>query len=463
MISKEIAEFAHGFDLADVPAEIVERSKYLILDAIGIAHASSQYDFAHKAMAALADFDPGDHGLIASDATAGMRDAMLINGILVHGLDFDDTHTAGVIHATASSLPCVMALGEKCDSSARQMLEAYIIAMEVSTRLGSVAKGGFHAAGFHPTGLIGIFGGTVAACRLLGLDVEQMQMAQGMALSMASGSLEFLEDGAWTKRMHPGWAAGAAVTAAIMAKNGFIGPKAAYEGRYGLYENYLAAHGQEADYALATRGLGEVWEIEDVAVKPIPACHFTHAASDAAAAVAREHRIEIDAIEQVRVKVPAGVVNVVCEPVKNKKNPQNSYDAQFSIPYIVASALITGDFQLRDLESDALFDANRLALAGRVDYEVDENADFPRFYSAEVIVHLKDGTTLTHREPINRGNKERPLSNRDIADKYEKNMALAVAPEKAEEIQRQIQRLDAADLSVRALTRTLGSTAPVPA
>ncbi|MFC3104747.1 MmgE/PrpD family protein [Salinisphaera aquimarina] len=463
MISKDIAEFAHAFDLAQVPDAIVERSKYLILDAIGIAHASGTHDFAHKAMATLADFGSGDHRLIGSDQTATMRDAMLLNGILVHGLDFDDTHTAGVIHATASSFPCVLALGEKCGSSAREMLEAYVLAMEVSTRLGAVAKGGFHAAGFHPTGVIGIFGCSVAACRLLGLSVEQTQMAQGIALSMASGSLEFLEDGAWTKRMHPGWAAGAAVTAAIMAKNGYIGPRAAYEGRYGLYASYLGPQNENSEHALATRGLGTTWEIEGVAVKPLPACHFTHAAADAAAEIQRRDNPSIDAIEKVRVKVPAGVVNVVCEPVASKKKPKNSYEAQFSIPYAVATGLLTGDFQLKDLEPEALGDSRRLNLASLVEYEQDPEADFPRFYSGEVCVHLKDGSTLSHREHINRGNKERPLSNADVEAKYRKNMAGPVSAEKTEEILAFIQTLDRSDVSCRDFARALANAATASA
>ncbi|MES1927583.1 MmgE/PrpD family protein [Salinisphaera sp. T31B1] len=457
MISQQMAEFAQNLKLENVPAGVVERAKYLMLDAIGIGYASGRHAFADKAIASLADLGPGEHRLIGQAATGSLRDAMLVNGVLVHGLDFDDTHTAGVIHATASALPCVLGLGEKCGSSTRDMLEAYVLAMEVSTRLGSVARGAFHAAGFHPTGVIGLFGCTLAAGRLLGLSVEAMQMAQGIALSMASGSLEFLEDGAWTKRLHPGWAAGAATTAAILAKNGFVGPKAAYEGRYGLFNIYLGGERDKAELGLATDGLGAEWEIEGVAVKPLPACHFTHAAADAAAIIHREHAPDIDAIERVQVKVPAGVVNVVCEPVANKQHPQNSYDAQFSIPYTVASGLITGDFQLRDLEDDALADSARLALAERVEYEIDPDADFPRFYSGEVIVHMADGSTLTHREEINRGNRERPLTNDEITAKYRKNMAEVTDSATADAVLADVIAMDQTDRDVRALAATLAN------
>lgn len=463
MISRQLAEFAHAFSLDDVPREIVTRAKYLILDAIGIAYASSGQDFAARALASVQAFGSGEHALIGFGDTASLRDAMLLNGVTVHGLDFDDTHTNGVIHATASSLPCALAMTEKHDVSARTLLETYVLAMEVSTRLGSVAKGGFHQTGFHPTGLIGIFGCTLAASRLLGSSVEQMQMAQGIALSMASGSLEFLEDGAWTKRLHPGWAAGAAATAAVLANNDFIGPKAAYEGRYGLYASYLNTRNAQADATLATSGLGDIWEIEGVAVKPLPACHFTHAAADAAAHIKRESGVRIGDIETVRVKVPEGVVGTVCEPVANKKQPKNSYDAQFSIPYIVATALKTGDFQLRDLEADALGDAERRALAQRVEYEIDDEADFPRFYSGEVVVELADGTVLRHREAVNRGNKERPLSNDEIVAKYEKNMVAADAQDRTQSILDAVKRLDEAGFASRDFAAALRAAETVTA
>ena len=192
-----------------------------------------------------------------------------MNGILVHGLDFDDTHSRGVIHATASSFPCASALADRDDADGETLLAAYVAAMEVATRLGSVAKGGFHQVGFHPTGLIGAFGCALAAAKLLGLDPQRATMAQGIVLSMASGSLEFLEDGAWTKRMHPGWAGVAGITAATLAKHGFVGPRGAYDGRFGLYASHLGSHFAQADLTLATEALGRSWQIDEVAVKPI--------------------------------------------------------------------------------------------------------------------------------------------------------------------------------------------------
>jgi 2-methylcitrate dehydratase PrpD len=326
-----------------------------------------------------------------------------------------------------------------------------VLGVEVAARLGAVAKGAFHQVGFHPTGLIGAFACALAAGRLMSLNEKQLVMAQGLTLSAGSGSLEFLEDGAWNKRFHPGWAAVSGITAAALARQGFVGAKRAYEGRFGLYASHLQSHFDPADLALATAGLGELWELQQVAVKPYPACHFVHACVDAAVTLTREHKLDAKEIEQVRALVPAEVVKTVCEPAANKRRPANSYDAQFSIPYTVAAALRRGQFTLDELEDDALGDADTLALADRVQYEIDPATTFPRHYTGEVIVTLRGGRTLRHREAVNRGNGERPLSEADIIEKYRSNAARAISRDKAQAVETLLLSLDqAADVGALA-------------
>ncbi|TAL53198.1 MmgE/PrpD family protein [Pandoraea sp.] len=449
-IAPQLAGFALGLQLDQVPAAVRERAKHLLLDAIGLAYASHDYDFAQVSLRAMQALGSGPATVIGHGRLLQPRDAMLMNGVLVHGLDFDDTHSRGVIHATASIFPCVLGSAERVAASGAQMLAAYIAGMEVATRVGAVAQGGFHQVGFHPTGVAGVFGCAVAAARLDGLNARQAAMAQGIALSMASGSLEFLQDGAWTKRIHPGWAAGAGMTAAVLAKQGFIGPQAPYEGRFGLYASYLGEMRAQADLSLATAGLGQQWQIEEVAIKPIPACHFTHAAADAAVALHNQLGTEgsasfaqsIAGIARVRVKVPQQVVKTVCEPVANKRRPANSYEAQFSIPYIVASGLLKGRFTLDELEPAALADAAVLALAGKVDYEIDPDSTFPRHYTGEVILEMNGGRQLSHREAINRGSADRPLTNHDISDKYFINAKRALPESRAAQIRETVLSLE---------------------
>ena len=281
----------------------------------------------------------------------------------------------------------------------------------------------------------------------MGLSAHALAQAQGVVLSMASGSLQFLEDGAWTKRLRPGWAAQAALTAATFAAHGVPAPSAAYEGRYGLFNLYLGAAGHaNADLSLATAGLAadgacSTWETLDIAVKPFAVCHFSHACADAAIAL---HRSGIDAsrIRSVQAIVPAGTVPVVCEPLAAKRRPQGDYDAKFSLPYAIASGLLRGRLGLQDLTPAAYTDPAALALMDRIAYEVDADTTFPRHYTGELRVTLDDGSVLTHREAVNRGHAERPLSNADVRDKFLANATLHFPPAHAQAVCDQVLALD---------------------
>ena len=435
-ISETLANFTHALRPEQVPDEVSERAKHLILDAIGCALAARGETFATTladATQALSPKTPDGSGVIGFTQRLPLRDAAMLNAMLAHGLDYDDTHMAGIVHLTVSVMPTLLALCGQRRSDGATLLTAYIAAIETGARIASAAKGGFHAKGFHPTGVVGAFASTLAAGRVMGLSPTQLAQAQGVVLSMASGSLQFLEDGAWTKRLHPGWAAQAALTAATFAAHDMPAPAAAYEGRYGLFNLYLGASGRTtADLSLATAGLGTdgscaTWETLNIAVKPFAVCHFSHACADAAIAL---HRGGLDAstIRSVQARVPAGTVPVVCEPLAAKRWPQGDYDAKFSLPYAIASGLLRGRLGLQDLTQAAYTDPATLALMDRVGYEVDTASTFPLHYTGELRVTLDDGRVLTHREAVNRGHAERPLSNEEVRDKFFDNATIHFPP-----------------------------------
>ncbi|WP_270937942.1 MmgE/PrpD family protein [Falsiroseomonas oryzae] len=439
-----LARFAARLQDADIPAEVRRRAAHHLLDAIGIAFASSRMDFAHRTLTAVRGLGgSGEVPVIGMPARLSPRDAAMVNGLLVHGLDFDDTHLGGVIHPTASVFPAVFSTAMSTGASGAEMVTAYIAGVEVANRLGAVAKGGFHKVGFHPTGMVGVFGCTLAAGRLMGLTERELTHAQGIALSLASGSLEFLEDGAWNKRLHPGWAAQAGMTAAALARQGFVGATNPLSGRFGLFNSYLGPLSANCDMALATAGLGRVWEIARTSVKPYPACHFTHACVDAALAL-RAQGVRVEDIAAIEALLPEGVMGVVCEPEANKKRPANGYDAQFSIPFLVAAALVRGRLTLAEVEGEALSDAAILEVANKVTSLPDPDSPFPRAYSGEVVVKLKDGRTLRHREQVNRGAPDRPLADADIVEKFRGNAALALSAANAARVEAAVLGLDAA-------------------
>ena len=463
-IAADLAAFAAGLRYEDIPGRIRIRARHLILDAVGIALASHRFDFAGASLRGIealagagpADAAAGEATVIGHPRRLPLRDAALANGLLVHGLDYDDTHVPGIIHATASAFPCTFALGERLGASGEDVLAAYVVAVEAGARIGSVPRGGFHSQGFHPTGLVGAFGCALGAGRLLGLDAGRLAMAQGVALSTASGSMEFLEDGAWTKRLHPGWAAVAGITSAYLAGDGFVAPGLPYEGRFGLFRTHLGAPARgNCDFALATHGLGETWELDRVAVKPFPACHFLHGCADAAIAIARGHDLDPGEVEEVTALVPEETIATICEPAANKVRPISDYDAKFSVQYAVAASLVRRAFGLAELEEDALGDRRILDLAKRVRYRPDPASAFPRAFSGEVVVRTRDGRELRHREEINRGADERPLTNGEIAEKYMDNARLTVDGPKAIAIRDAVLGLDRCE-DVRAVAKVLG-------
>jgi len=211
--AQELAGFSMRLKFDDIPAAVRERAKLLILDGIGLGLASHAYDFGPVSLAGVAKLaGSGDCSVIGSALKLPLRDSVLANGILIHGLDFDDTHIEAIVHPTAACLPCALSLSEHLGLPGADLLTAYVAGMEAAVRLGMAIRGGFHHVGFHATGVISHFSSTIVAAKLMGLTDAQAVAAQGIAASTASGVQVFLEEGAWTKRFHPGWGAVAGIT-----------------------------------------------------------------------------------------------------------------------------------------------------------------------------------------------------------------------------------------------------------
>lgn len=454
-IASQLADFTGNLRLDAIPRDIIDKSKLLLLDMVGAALASSSFDFGKRAVHGLLVFGTGPSTVIGFRERLALRDAVLVNGILVHGLDYDDTSIYGRVHPSSSCGTTALGLGSHLSVNGTELLLSYIAALECTVRLGAVVKGGFQQRGFHPTGVVGTFGATIAAGRLLGLSASELAMAQGIALSMAAGSQEFATEGAWTKRMHPGWAGAGGITAAALAKGGFIGPKLAFEGKRGLYKLYLGDLAAQCDLALATDGLAADWQIETIAFKPIPACYFNVPTIDAAIRLAEQHQLRASDIAHVRALLPQAAVNLVCEPKSAKRRPHDSYAAQFSIYFTTAAALIRRRFTLDDLENAALHDPEILSLADRVEYAVDDKTTFPKFYSGAVIVTTRDGRVLEARDDMNRGAPERPLSEAEIVAKFASSAERVFAPAKVARLTETILNIDRLD-DVTTLTQQLG-------
>ena len=387
-----LAAFASGLSLDDIPPAVAERAKALALDLLASAvRARTEAESTPSVLAAIARL-----GLDGEGACTVMGDprgyappvAALLNGVLGHSLDFDDTHAESSLHPSAPVVPAALAAGELVGADGAAVLAAIVAGYEVCCRLGLALDPAAHyARGFHPTATAGTFGAAAAAGSVLGLTSDQMVSAFGVAGSQAAGSLQFLQNGAWNKRWQVGQAAMNGLIAATLAAEGFRGSAEAIEGRHGLLAGYTDAPHPER----AVAGLGQDWETLKIAVKPYPSCRYTHAALDGLIALRREHGLTGDDVVALEVGLHRSGVVLVGEPQAAKRRPRNVVDGQFSMAFCAAAALDQGSFGWDDYRRlgepgiDALCDT----VSVRRDEKVEAAAPHP--FGARIRLQTRKG------------------------------------------------------------------------
>ncbi|WP_157574371.1 MmgE/PrpD family protein, partial [Nocardia jejuensis] len=357
---------------------------------------------------------------------------------LAHAMDFDDTHLPSVLHPSASVVPAALAVAESVGAGGAALLDAIAAGVEITVRLGmagyddALGNSVFFERGLHATAICGAVGGAAAAAMLSGLSTEGIAHAMGIAASMGSGLLEANRTGGTVKRVHCGWAAHGAVTAAQLARHGLTGPPTVIEGRFGLLQAFC---GDDAHPEVIVAGLGEDWELPGVFFKPYPCNHFTHAGIDAALRL-RARGVTADAVVRLVLGAPTPVLRTIGEPADSKRSPESGYHAAFSGPYTVAAALLGGGglgvFH-QDFTDAAVRDPERLALAAKVECVADPRSDeiFPHQFPAVLTAELHDGRTLVERVEVNRGGPGNPLSAEELALKFELNTASVLTPSQA--------------------------------
>lgn len=431
-LAETVGQFAAGLRLEDLPEGVVRAAELHLADGYGVALAGCGHPFAGPVLRVVQETGGRPQATVwATGRRTSAAMAALANGTIMHGLDFDDTHTEAIVHATAVIAPAAFAVGEWCGASGAEVLAAAVAGYEVVVRIGLAAPGRFHASGFHATAVCGAFGAAVTAGRLLGLDPSQIANALGIAGSQAAGIHEFSVDyGSWMKRFHAGWAAHAGVVAAQMARAGFTGPTTVLEGGWGFFATHLPEGSWDADAVVD--GLGERWETPNLAFKPYPSCHLTHGCVDAA----RDLRPELDGqgIAAVRCEVAEGMVPMICEPWAAKQAPRGEYAAKFSLAYCVAVMLLTGELTVADFDDDAIARPEVLALTARTEYGVDPESSYPHGFPGVVSIRTDDGRTLKRRVQSSRGTPGRPFQEGDVRAKFYANAAAGGRGDRAPEL-----------------------------
>jgi len=438
--SQLIGEFAGGLKLADVPPAVVAKAKLVFLDTLGVALASSTMDFGGMVTKVAKKLGgAGDSVIIGSPDRVAAANAVIANGTLAHGLDYDDTLEEAIVHTGSCAWMTALAVAEENAASGAALLAAAIVGTEVLCKIGLVAPGKFHARGFHPTAICSTFGAAAAAGRLYGLTIPQWIDAFGLCGSQSSGIIEYLADGTWTKRLHPGWSAHGGVIATLLAQQGFRGPAKVFEGTNGFFPAFGGAN--EYRYEKIAE-LGKIWEIPKLTFKSYPCGSISHPYMDCALKIKQKHAPAPARIKEVVCRTAEGPVHRLWEPLADKQQPISSYGAKFSLPYSIAVMLVHGRAGLEEFTDEAIRDAEVLRLAAKVRYQLDATIDYPRHFSGHVKVYLEDGTLLEENQPHPRGGFEDPLPAADIEAKFRANAKLALPIDRVERILDTVQRLE---------------------
>jgi 2-methylcitrate dehydratase PrpD len=371
--------------------------------------------------------------LIGTKAKAGAASAALANATLAHGLDFDDTREGAIVHTGCVAVTTALAVGEAVGASGRAVLEATIAGVEVMCRVGLAVPGRFHARHFHPTSLTGSFAAAAVAGRLYHLTEDQLVHAFGICGSQAGGIIEYLADGSWTKRLHPGWAAHAGVAAVILARAGFTGPETVFEGAHGFYQAFAGGSVEATvDGLLGT--LGREWELEQLTLKPYPCGSIAQPYMDCALRLRDKHQFRPADIATVTCRTAEGPVPRLWEPLAAKHRPANGYAAKFSLPYLLAAMFVKGRASLAEFTDEAVRDEAVLEVAGKVGYELDPTIDYPRQFIGQVTVRLRDGRRLEESQDHPRGGPDSPMSGDEVEAKFRGNASLAVPDAQASRV-----------------------------
>ncbi|TCH99866.1 MmgE/PrpD family protein [Roseococcus sp. SYP-B2431] len=450
-VTAQFARYAAAIRHQDLPAEVETRTRFLILDLVGnIVRGRHDAESSAPLMAAARTMGlaHGNHAVLGEASRWSPAGAALLNGAFAHSLDFDDTHAAGTLHPGAPVIPAALAAAELTGASGKDVIAAIVAGYEVTNRLAVALPGGDHYdRGYHPTATCGVFGGAAAAARIMGLSAAQIEDAFGIALSQSAGSLQFLKNGAWTKRFQVGWAAMAGLSAALLAREAFRGAGEALEGKAG----FLRAYAPNPVPERAVRGLGQEFELMETAVKPYPSCRYGHANVDAALALRAEHGLKVEEIESVTMGLPNKGMLLVGAPLAYKQNPQNVVDGQFSGPFVVACALAHGHF---GWDSYPRMNAPELrALMPKIECVEDPEvqAEFPAYMSGKLTIRAR-GQVFTKKVVIPKGEPANFLTEAELRAKFH-GLADAVlgAPQATQLADAVIGLAGAAD--VNALTR----------
>ena len=436
--------FCWSLTYGNFSPEVITKVKELALDFIGVAARGSLTDSARAARRMVEEMGrpQGEGVLIGAEGRAPFYLSAFSNGVAAHSLELDDVNNESSLHPGAVIFPVAFAMGEFTHCDGRRFIEGVVSGYEVMVRLGEALRPARHyARGFHPTGTCGAFGAAATASRVLGLGPEETVNALGIAGSQASGLMEFLATGAWTKRMHPGWAASAGIVASLLGKVGFKGPSTVIEGRFG----FLRAYSDGPDPERVLKDLGAPLKVMRTSLKPHACCRYKQGPIDGILKIMGENGLRADEIERVEVGMLGAGMPIVAEPAELKYNPRTVVDAQFSMPFGAAVAILYGRASIDEYTQERIASEEVKEMMRRVscihDPKLDE--EYPERWPATVRIRTRDGREFFTKVNYPKGDPENPLSWEELVEKFRYLTSPVYSEGRREEIILRVRSLEA--------------------
>ena len=417
--TRRIAAFVSNLQYEDIPKEVRERIKLLILDSLGCGLYSADLPWTRILRHTLAETDTSQSSAVwGTKERLSAPHAALVNGTQIQGFELDDVHRQGVLHVGAVTLPGMIAVAETVDLSGRDFLAAAVAGYEIGPRVG-IAMGQEHIGqGWHSGATLGVFSAASGAARALGLSADQTVHALGIAGTQAAG-LMAAQFGAMVKRMHAGRSAQSGLYGALLAKNGFTGIVDVFEAPYGGFCTTFSRSQDRFDLDALSAGLGERFETMGVALKFYACVGSNHTTLDAIRAIQVRRPFDVDELEKIVVHGS----RVTVDHVGWAYDPQGLTSAQLNLPFSVATLLLEGDVFVDQFTPECVDDARRIDLSRKVEviHDPEITALGSKFrHKVRVEVHLTDGSVETETREAPRGSEHSFATADDIVEKFRK-------------------------------------------
>ena len=431
-IAETIAEFVSTLKYEDIPSDVVTYVKLLMIDTFGCIMPSITEPHAASVRAALEKLpNPPDATLWGTGEKASIDHAVMYNGCLIHGLDYDDTHGGAIIHPSSIVVNAAVSLGEQLGKDGKDILTAMVAAYEVLLRLGEACRGKMHTHFFHPTGIFAPFGTICVESSLEQVDRNTMVNALGLAGNFAAATMQFSVDGTWSKKLHPGWGAHAGLYAMRFAKEGYLSSPEIFEGPQGLFMSHIGTN----EYLEETfSDFGARWFTKEIAFKFYPVCHMMHSHLDLLLHLMEEEHIGSGDIEEILAVLYPRAADIVALPPEKKKHPANDYLMRFSIQYSLAMAALTGRLSMREIDMEYLDQEQVQQMIERIEVKTDPTVDVEGHFPGNIRVKLKDGRVFERSQRYEVGSPENPAKKEDVLRKFYANTDGMISRENADRL-----------------------------